>query len=162
FGHGTNYGVWNFDPISVVQDPNVPNHGKRIGGGGAFGSAVDDGIKSMYQDELTIGVERLLGQSLTVGLKGTYRSLGRVVEDRCDLYYSKPETGFRECAFINPGSDGKFASGNVPVCESLGPCTPTGAATPEARRIYRGIEILARHAAGDRLWIQASYIYSSL
>ena len=33
---------------------------------------------------------------------------------------------------------------------------------PPASRIYRGIELLARKTLGDRLWIQASYVYSSL
>jgi hypothetical protein len=42
-------------------------------------------------------------------------------------------------------------------------CSDTGGpATPRARRLYRGIELLARESVGDRLWLQASYVYSSL
>ena len=168
FGKLSSLGVSNFDPVSVVQDPNVFRHGRRQGGGGLFAEAVDEGVKAPYQDELTVGVERLLSPTTTVGLKGTYRRLGRALEDRCDLDYSRPETGFADCALINPGSNGRFASGNVPICDGLydapagNQCSSTGPATPEAKRLYRGLEVFARHAVGDRLWLQASYSYSSL
>jgi hypothetical protein len=168
FGKLSNLRVFNFDPVSLVQDPNVFRHGRRLGGGGTFAEAVDDGVKAPYQDELTIGIERMLIPTITAGLKGTYRRLGRALEDRCDLDYTKPETGFEDCALINPGSNGKFASGNVPTCDGLydapagSQCSPTGPATPEAKRLYRGLEVFARQAIGDRLWLQASYSYSSL
>ena len=41
-------------------------------------------------------------------------------------------------------------------------CAPVGPATPPARRVYRGLELMAKKTYGDRLWIQASYVYSSL
>ncbi|HKF42079.1 MAG TPA: carboxypeptidase regulatory-like domain-containing protein [Thermoanaerobaculia bacterium] len=160
--------TWNFDPVSVVQDPTVPHHPTARGGGGAFGVAVDEGVQGPYQDELTVGIERLLTPSLTVGLKGTYRRLGRALETRCDLDYNNPVNGGNQCAVINPGSNAKFASGNAPSCNGLVDdpdwyqCTPTAPAAPAAKRLYRGIELLAREALGDRLWLQASYIYSSL
>ena len=34
--------------------------------------------------------------------------------------------------------------------------------SPSAQRVYRGIELLARKTVGTSLWLQASYIYSSL
>jgi hypothetical protein len=34
--------------------------------------------------------------------------------------------------------------------------------SPPARRLYRGIELFARKSVTDRLWVQASYVYSSL
>ncbi len=168
FSSFTSLTVFNFDPVSLVQDPNVFGHGRGRGSGGAFGSAVDEGVKTWYQDELTVGIERMLGPTLTVGLKGTYRNLGRALEDRCDLDYANPENNLTECVFINPGSNGRFASGNVPTCDGLwdapegGQCFPTGPATPEARRLYRGIELFARQSIRDRLWLQASYVHSSL
>ena len=33
----------------------------------------------------SLGVEKAIDPTLSVGIKGTYRSLGRTVEDRCDL-----------------------------------------------------------------------------
>jgi Carboxypeptidase regulatory-like domain/TonB-dependent Receptor Plug Domain len=168
FGNLTSVRVFNFDPVSLVQDPNVFRHGRRQAEGGAFGDAVDVGVKATYQDEVTVGVERMLAPSLSVGLKGTYRRLGRALADRCDFDYTRPETGYRGCAFINPGSGGAFASGNLPTCDWLydAPegiqCFSTGPASPSARRLYRGIELLARKTVKDQMWLQASYVYSSL
>ena len=167
FSNVTLFQTYNFDPVSVVQDPNVigaPPAGHSTTAGG---KPVDTGVKAPYQDELTVGVERLFGRNLTVGLKGTYRRLGGTVEDRCD-FVDEEENNF--CTFVTPGSSGKFASGNAPTCNGLfddpawyqcywnGPATPT----PPARRIYRGVEVMARETLGDRLWLQASYVYSSL
>ena len=169
FGNFASIAVWNFDPVSLVQDPNVYRHGRRVGGGGAFETAALDGnLQPPYQDELTVGIERMLLPTLTVGLKGTYRSLGRALELRCDLDYTQPETGGKFCALINPGSAGRFASGNIPTCDYLWDsaegeqCSSTGPATPSARRLYRGLEIFARQSIRDRFWIQASYVRSSL
>ena len=65
FGNYANLGVWNFDPVSLVQDPNVYRHGSRAGGGGAFESAaLDDGLQPPYQNELTVGIERMLVPTL--------------------------------------------------------------------------------------------------
>jgi hypothetical protein len=167
FAGGTGVTSFNFDPVNVEHDPNVYGVARRISSG-STASAVDEGIEGTYQDELTVGIERLLAPTLTIGVKGTYRNLGTALEDRCDLDYSDPEINTYECAFINPGSSARYASGESPTCDRhyLAPggqrCSPSGAPTPNARRIYRGIEILARHFVPDRLWIQASYIYSSL
>lgn len=161
--------TFNFDPVSVVQDPNVLNHEKPGNPqGGVFGDPVDAGVKASSLDELTVGVERLLMPTLTVGLKGTYRSLGSTLEDRCDFDYNSPLTDYSRCAIINPGSDGKFASGDVPTCNGLYDdpewyqCYPRGPASPEVKRYYRGIELFARQSVGNSLWLQASYVYSTL
>jgi hypothetical protein len=70
------------------------------------------------------------------------------------------------CVLINPGSHGEFASGNAPVCNGLDEpfyqCFPSGPATPAAKRTYRGIELSARETLGDKAWLQASYVYSSV
>ena len=165
--------VYNFDPTSLVPDPTVPNQSTHCDlGCGPTGTGtdafypVDRNLRGMYQDEATLGVERMLDPSLMVGLKGTYRRLGNAIEDRCDFDYAVPGLQATYCAMINPGSGEKYASGNAPVCNLLDfefyACTPTGAPTPEAKRTYRGIELLARKTLGARLWIQASYVYSSL
>jgi hypothetical protein len=160
--------TYNFDPVSVVQDLNVLNHSKAalINGGGTIGDPVDAGLKGPYQDELTLGVERMLDPTLLVSLKGTYRRLGAAIEERCDFVATGPSN---TCAIINPGSSATYASGQAPTCNGLfdNPawyqCPPgNGPATPPAKRIYRGIEVLARKTLGDRFWLQASYVYSSL
>jgi hypothetical protein len=124
---------------------------------------VDDGLEGFSQDEVLFGVERDLGQGLTVGVKGTYRRLNNAIDLRADL---DPAAGQGSYAVINPGSGGTYASGDVPTCNGLDPpyyaCTPSGPETPKASRLYRGIEFLVRQTVGDSLWLQASYVHSSL
>lgn len=168
FGNITSLETYNFDPVGVTQDPGVIGHPKAdVRRTGALGSPVDPGVRGWYQDELSVGIERLLGPTLTLGLKGTYRTLRNVLEDRCDLDLNSPETGYSRCGFMNPGSSGDIASGNLPMCNGLDGSSnecgiDPGPATPSVSRIYRGIELLARKSLGDRLWLQASYVYSSL
>jgi hypothetical protein len=181
FGNVTGMNTVNHDPIDTTPDPTAtPDYAKGFQvffGGGPFAPPVDAHLKGTYQDEYTAGVERLLDPTFTVGVKGTYRRLGAAIEDRCDLDYNVPENNENGCAVINPGSSEKYAHGDFYYCTGLedtdtaveNNCNPDdhslryGApATPAARRLYRGIEVLARKTLGSRLWIQASYTYSSL
>jgi hypothetical protein len=158
--------TYNFDPVSVVQDPTVLGHGKSSFNGSVVGDPVDKGLKGIYQDEYTVGLERLLSPTLSLGIKATYRRLGNAIEDRCDLDYTRPETSFSSCAIVNPGSNGQFARGDVPGCNGLDgdfrTCSETIPPVPAARRLYRGIELVGRKSLSERAWLQASYLYSSL
>lgn len=167
FGSQSFFTTYNFDPVDTTQDPDVIRHPNDQGGGGAFSTPVDPGTRGWYQDELTVGIERLLGLTLTVGVKGTYRTLRNVVEDRFDLDYNSPETNYNQSGLMNPGSSGPIASGNIPTCNGLDDpyheCgIDPGPATPGVSRIYRGLELYARKSIGTSLWLQASYVYSSL
>jgi TonB dependent receptor/Carboxypeptidase regulatory-like domain/TonB-dependent Receptor Plug Domain len=166
FGNSIFANTFNYDPVGVTQDSTVPEQPESRAFGGPFGDPVDAGIKGIYQDEFTIGIERLLGPSLSVGVKATYRRLGNAIEDRCDLDYSAPVNNGSNCGIMNPGSSGKIASGRVPGCTGLEPfpgdCTETIPATPPARRLYRGIELVVRKSVAEKAWLQASYVYSSL
>ena len=164
FANFTVVRTYNFDPLSLAQDPNLGSHRVWVQGGH---DNVDRHIRGTHQDEFTIGLERMLAPTITVGLKATYRRLADAIEDRCDFQYA-PDATASGCAFINPGSGEKFAAGDAPVCNGFvetpdaDQCTDAGAATPSARRLYRGIELLARKSLSDKLWVQASYVYSSL
>ncbi len=68
---------------------------------------------------------------------------------------------------MNSGSNGAISRGDIPTCNGLDDewyeCgIQPGPATPSVSRIYRGIELLARKSVGTNLWLQASYVYSSL
>jgi hypothetical protein len=161
----------NYDPDSLVHDPRTPFPGSVIV---PFGDEpADRNLKGMYQDELTLGVEKALTPTFVVGFKGSYQRLGRVIEDRCDLDYLHPENHGQPCAIFNPGSSEKYAQGDFPcnnrqnerpdaaafdaVCNENG-----GPPIRKASRIYRAIELNARQSFSERLWSVASYIYSSL
>jgi hypothetical protein len=158
--------TFNFSPVDLAQDPNVIGHDHFFASRGGTSEPIDPGIKGTYQDELTVGVERLLDPTLSIGVKGTYRRLGRTIENRCDLDYSAPANDAFTCATINPGSGGPYASGDFDGCNGLDgqfyACGHGTEPTPPARRLYRGIEVMARKTVNQRLWLQASYVYSSL
>ena len=121
--------TYNYDPNSIVQDTAAPQN-QFFQGGSATGEPVDPGIKEAYQDEATLGIEKAINPTLSVGLKGTYRALGRTVEDRCDLNSdtSVDDNGQRTCpacqpstcALMNPGGTGRAASGYYPTCNDFG------------------------------------------
>jgi hypothetical protein len=158
--------TYNFDPVDKKQDPKIIGHEKAFVSVQGYGEPVDSGVKGIYQDELTVGIEKLLDATFSIGVKGTYRRLGRVIEDRCDLDYNSPENNFSSCALVNPGSDGRYARGDFASCNGLDPeyraCQQGDPAFGPARRLYRGIELAGRKSFGEMLWLQASYVYSSL
>ncbi len=168
FTGNTQLTVFNYSPTNTgTQDPTAPagrNLAKQIGS--VEGEPVDRGIKAPYQDELTLGIEKAIDPTLSVGLKGTYRALGRAVEDRCDLAPAGT------CAIFNPGATGPDNPGATGVFGSYNgsdnPTDPTGGTeipgtpVPKAKRIFRGIEVTARKAFSQTLWLQASYLYSTL
>jgi hypothetical protein len=166
YGAQTQVTTFNFDPVDTIQDPAVIGHEHPFVQGGAFTEPADPGLKGIYQDEYTLGVERLLDPTFSIGLKGTYRNLGRAIEDRCDLDYTRAENNFNTCAIMNTGGDGRYARGDFPGCNGLDgdayECSESVPAIPKVSRIYRGIELLARKTFTQTLWAQASYVYSSL
>jgi hypothetical protein len=160
----------------TTQDPTAPR-ARFIQVGSFAGEPVDAGTEAAYQDEFTLGVEKALDPTFSVGIKGTYRDLGRTIEDRCDLDYTSEETDFNACALFNPGGSGPAASGQYPGHNGgENPTDPTtcagdhpdacfglpGFAVPEAERVFWGVELVARKAFSEQLWAQASYLYSEL
>jgi outer membrane receptor protein involved in Fe transport len=157
--------TYNFDPLSAVHDPNAPGHPRPDQQGGAFNEPVDPNLHGMYQDEVTLGVEKALDPTFSVEIKGMYRRLGNAIDDRCDLDYSAPVNLGNSCANINPGGTGLWASGNFPWYDgySLGGFHDAPAPkSPKAKRLYRAIELSARKTVGNWLWLQSSLVFSSV
>ena len=161
--------TFNYDPVSAVQDSAAPRK-NTFSGGDASGLPIDQGLKAPYQDELTVGIEKALDPTFSIGLKGTYRTLGRAIEDRGDLDYNDPLSRGVGYALINPGSNGLFASGRIATCNysenpfdpTAGRCGLPGVPAVAARRLFRGLELTARKQFAIRIWAQASLLYSSL
>ncbi|HLN80606.1 MAG TPA: TonB-dependent receptor, partial [Thermoanaerobaculia bacterium] len=142
---------------------------------GATAEPTEPGIGGQYQDEFTLGAEKALTPTFAVGLKGMYRKLGRVIEDRCDLDYLDPVNQDSSCAIINPGSGGFWDGGPNSTfgwCDAAeseftsptaGECFAGGAPkVPKATRTFKGIELTARKTFTQSAWLQFSYIYSTL
>jgi hypothetical protein len=168
--------TYNFNPGTtagdIAQNSNVIGHSAPHTQGGIFAEPHDASLKGIYQDEFAIGFEKLIDPTFSVAIKGEYRRFGRAVEDRCDADPDAPENNGNTCVITNPGGSGLYASGNFTGCNGLDgdayECgifpinTLLGGPAPEAKRLYRGIEVVARKSVSDKLWLQASYVYSSL
>jgi hypothetical protein len=157
--------TYNFDPLSTEHDPNAPGHPRPDQQGGAFNEPIDENIHGMYQDEFTIGVEK----ALAPGLLG--RDQGHVPparqRDRRPLRprlqrAGQPRQLLRE---HQPRRRRPLGLGNFPWYDgySLGGFHDAPAPqSPKAKRLYRAIELSARKSVGTWLWLQASYVYSSV
>jgi Carboxypeptidase regulatory-like domain/TonB dependent receptor-like, beta-barrel/TonB-dependent Receptor Plug Domain len=162
---------YNFDPVATAQ-ADVFGHLTADINPTTATAPVDRNLKGIASDELTLGVEKSFeGGTLSVTIKATYRTLSQSIEDRCDLDYTMPENEGSRCALTNPGSSDQFSRGDFHYCTGLdnefnncntGESLFGAPPLPEAKRIYRGIEILARKTVSQRLWLQASYVYSAL
>jgi outer membrane receptor protein involved in Fe transport len=171
FTANTSLITYNYSPTNTAQAPDPPTgRGRLIQVGSFDGEPVENGLKAAYQDELTLGVEKALTSTFSVGIKGTYRTLGRTVEDRCDLDYNDPLALGSTCGIFNPGGSGPIANGVIKTCDtSVNPADPNaglcdlpGVKIGEARRLFRGVELTARKSFSQTFWAQASYLYSSL
>ena len=104
FSPNVTYTVYNWYSPSYTYDPTNPNHyGTVIGGiytamppGGGLGPSanqvfnygatnsmppIENGIKLPRRVEYTLGYDRQLSRSVTVGIHGTYRKLTDILED---------------------------------------------------------------------------------
>jgi hypothetical protein len=92
------------------------------------------GLQGQYYDEFSIGYERRIGTQYKIGLTGTYRNLGEVIEDVID---------FDQGGFImgNPGR-GKLS------------------AYPEFERTYMGLEFIFQRFGAPRFNYLVSYVLS--
>jgi len=126
----------NFDPVALPCDEEFFGEDDCA----IRGTAVDDidpNLKSPYSEEILAGVEWQVTNTWVVGLRGIYRSLGRVLEDT----YIPDLDNY---AFFNPG-DSVLAPEFAP-----------------GKRYFRGIELTAQKRLSDNWMVYASYMYSSL
>ncbi|MBK9088964.1 MAG: TonB-dependent receptor [Holophagales bacterium] len=169
FTANTSVRTYNYSASSVDQDAAAPRE-RLIQVGSLEGEPIDAGMKAAYQDEFTIGVDKAIDSTFSLGIKYTYRTLGRTIEDRCDLDSTDPLNGYSSCALFNPGGSGPAASGQIATCNgtgnptdlTAGECTSPGVAIPDVTRKFQGFELVARKRIGESFWAQASYLYSKL
>jgi outer membrane receptor protein involved in Fe transport len=134
---------------------------------------VPPGIKGIYQDEVTAGFEVEVLRDWSVGVKGIYRDLGRVLEDRCDVY--DPRSGLADlvppetatgCVMMNPGEGefGQLKDPTDPDCWEDYPQStiPKPCKSVKASRVFRGAQLDVKRRFSDRFQLEASYLYSNL
>ena len=109
---------------------------------------VDPNLKGQYIDELLGGYEYEIAPNLAVGIKGTYRKLGRVIEDMLAV----PITG--DYIITNPGSGIGRESGFYDYEHTV--------VVPKAKRTYKGVEVSANKRFSNNYQFIASYLWSRL
>lgn len=132
----------NFQPDPFFDDPDGVVRNSLLGGA----TPVDPDLKGQYIDEALLGFEYELPNNLAVGVQGTYRTLGMVVEDFLD-----PVSGHYNIA--NPGQ-------GLGVNMSFYDYEP--ALAPDVERTYQGLQVHARKRISNRAQFFASYLWSRL
>ena len=140
--------IINFSPTSTTPDPAAEldfDTASSILGG--FTEPSDPNIKNQYLTEYIAGYEREVRPDIAVGIKGIYRSYGRVIEDFL-------------CA-----DDGTYCIGNpgegiMKRVFSLDYSTTYPA--PKPKRTYKGVQLDATKRFSNNWQAMASYIYSKL
>ncbi|HXH37384.1 MAG TPA: TonB-dependent receptor [Thermoanaerobaculia bacterium] len=152
FGGEISLDVNNLDPAGGHLTPNsaAPSFSAtklpyRILGGGTV--PVDPNLKGQYVDEYLLGYDYEVASNLAVGIKGTYRNLGRVIEDmlvpaQADYFVANPGQGL--------GANGGLLSdgSEVPV--------------PKPTRKYTGVELHAQKRLSNNYQFFTSYVWSRL
>ena len=140
--------TYNFDPVDLACNPDAQSEDNQCVIRGKLVDNVDPNLKSPYEDEILFGVERQIGTTWTVGVRGIYRSLRRIIEDSCVPFDTCDNYGF-----INPGES------KVACLE--GECLPVYPFYP-ARRYFKGIELTAQKSIANRWMVYASLLYGTL
>ena len=154
FGGELSLDVNNFDPTPqhLTPDPAAPKFSatglpSRILGN--FVTPVDPDLKGQYIDEYLAGYDYEIAPNLAIGIKGTYRDLGRVIEDML----IDPETG--EYLIANPGTGIGTTTGYLaPPNEKV--------LAPKAKRTFKGVEFHALKRFSNNYQFIASYLWSRL
>jgi Carboxypeptidase regulatory-like domain/TonB-dependent Receptor Plug Domain len=140
--------IVNYSPTSTAPDPNAEKDyetDSAILGG--FTEPSDPNIKNQYLTEYIVGGEREVMPDVAVGIKGIYRSYGRVIEDFL-------------CA-----DDGTYCIGNPGQGIMKEIFTLDYSQTfpaPKPERKYKGVQLDVTKRYSKNWQAIASYIYSKL
>lgn len=147
---------------------------------GEFGQAKDtnvvaaQGLKPIFQDELTLGFEQVLTPTWNFGLKGTYRTLRSTIDDFCGgaivkdwagrngistTNWTKEDFG---CRYFNPGEANDFLvdfdkTGNYTKVH----LTKADLGFEKAERIYKALDLFLEHQLESNWYGKVNYTWSS-
>jgi Carboxypeptidase regulatory-like domain/TonB dependent receptor-like, beta-barrel len=137
---------YNFDPTSanILPDPTAPRRSTLLGGP----EATDPNLKGQFINEWLGGFEYEVRPNLALGVKVTYRTLGRVIED-----FLVPSEG--NYFIANPGEG---TLGQTLAFYDLVHTAPA----PKAERKATAFELTARKRFSDNWQFLASYVWQKL
>src|SRR3954453_8557748 len=160
FGGELSLQVANLDPTprNFVPNPAAPAlsaKGQFTFLGNTDATPVDPNLKGQYIDEYLLGYDYEMASNLGVGIKGTYRNLGRVIEDMLN-----PATG--EYFGANPGTGIGSTTAFINWIPTDAHAADFVAPTPKAKRQYTGVELHAEKRFSNNYQFFASYVWSRL
>jgi hypothetical protein len=140
--------IINYSPTSTTPDSNAEADAdveSAILGG--LQTPADPNLRNQYLTEYLLGYERELRPDLAVGVKGIYRSYGRVLED-----FLCADDG--TYCIGNPGEGLMSRVYTLDYSQTF--------AAPKAKRDFKGIEFDATKRFSNQWQGMASYLYSKL
>ena len=140
--------IINYDPTGTKPDPNAEaDLGTASAILGGFTEPSDPNLKNQYISEYIAGVEHEVMPDVSVGIKGIYRSYGRVIED----FLCQDDGTY---CIGNPGE------GIMKQVFTLDYSTQYPA--PKPQRTYKAVQLDATKRFSHNWQAFASYIYSKL
>jgi hypothetical protein len=131
---------------NILPDPTAPRSSSLLGGA----EPVDPNLKGQYINEVQGGFEYEVAKNLALGIKGTYRNLGRVIED-----FLVPSSG--EYFIANP-AEGTLGKSLAFYDQVPGHTAPS----PAAERKQLAFELTAKKRFSDNWQFLASYVWNKL
>lgn len=174
------------EPIGLTALGNGP-----YSTNGEYGQAPDPNtvaakdLKSHYQDELVVGIEKQLTDSLNFGVRWVYRDLKSAIDDMCDGraalawgqahgYSAADSQAFYDqlnnCRLFNPGADNTFVLANdaylnvgpnAPGAELVTiPLSSSELGYPKLKRKYNGFDFFLEHPFDGQFYYKVDYTWS--
>jgi len=138
-----NYSLTDFHPDPAAEaDYGTASH--ILGG---FTEPADPNLRNQYVEEYFLGAEKEVITDIAVGVKGIYRSYGRVIEDFLCIDDGTYCIG-------NPGQGIMKRVYNLAYAETF--------PAPRPVRIFRGLQLDVTKRFSNNWQALASYIYSTL
>lgn len=138
-------------------------------------SVAAKGLKSHFQDEFVLGMEKQLGDSLVFGARYVFRDLKSAIDDVCDwrpAYNWAVDNGYSEevaealgdslnnCRLFNPGEANTFqlddGNGNLITV----PLSAKQMGFPKLKRRYQGIDLFLEHPFDGKFYGKVDYTWS--
>jgi hypothetical protein len=140
--------IFNYSPTATAPDAAAEadlGFDSAIFGG--FTEPADPDLRNQYIREALLGYEREVMPGVTVGVKGIYRDYGEVIED-----FLCADDG--TYCIGNPGKGIMKRVFSLDYSQTF--------ASPEAKRIYKGVQLDATRRLSRNWQGLASYVYSKL
>lgn len=169
------------DPITGVPTGLRPLGDGPYSSNNEYGQAPDPAtvaatnLKSHYQDEFVVGMEKVLTDNLVFGARYVYRDLKSAIDDTCDFRPARDwalDNGYSEddawafaealenCRLFNPGADNTFrfadANGDLQTLN----ISNAYFKFPALKRIYQGVDLFLEHAFDGTWYYRLDYTWS--